>query len=222
MPRLKPAERKAVLAALEARYGGRGTALTYRNPFELLIAVILSAQTTDKMVNVVTPPFFEAYPTPADVAGLSPEEIQPWIARIGFSHTKAKHIAETARLLVERHGGEVPNDREALEALPGVGRKTASVVLSNVFGVPAIAVDTHVFRVSNRIGLAEAANVVETERQLQKAIPMEDWAEAHHWLIWHGREICKAPTPKCEVCMLTPWCLYFKAHGLPVKKPRKA
>lgn len=211
---LKPSERKAVLAALEIHYGGQGSGLTYRNPFELLVAVILSAQSTDRMVNVVTPPLFERYPTPQAMAELSPEELSQWIAKIGLTNTKARHIVATCRLLIERHGGEVPHTLEALIALPGVGRKTANVVLSNAFGVAAIPVDTHVFRVANRLGLASAGTVEETERDLQKTIPKNQWSNAHHWLIWHGRAICKAPRPRCEVCFLTAHCLYFKRQGI--------
>ncbi|MFP5502064.1 MAG: endonuclease III [Candidatus Sericytochromatia bacterium] len=217
---LKPEDRAAVLAALEAQYGGRGTALEYRNAFELLVAVMLSAQTTDKMVNVVTKPLFERYPTPADIARLTGEELKPWIAKIGLANTKAKNVVETCRLLVEHHGGEVPSSYEALVALPGVGRKTANVVLSNAFDIPAIPVDTHVFRVANRLGLADASTVDATEKQLMANVPREKWADGHHWLIWHGREICKAPTPKCEQCPLTAWCFYYNRKGQWKKGPK--
>lgn len=214
MPRwLPPAEREAVLAALAERYAGRGSGLEYRNSFELLIAVILSAQSTDKMVNVVTGPMFQRYPDPASMGALTAEELKPWIAKIGLTNTKAKNIVETCRLLLLRHNGEVPRTLEELVALPGVGRKTANVVLSNAFGVPAIPVDTHVFRVSNRMGLADATNVEATERDLQKTIPKAQWADAHHWLIWHGREICKAPTPRCESCFLTATCQFYLGRG---------
>ena len=214
MPRLlPPAERDAVLAALEARYGETTTELVFRNPFELLIAVILSAQSTDKQVNLVTKPLFERLPNAAAIAALEPEAFKPHIASIGLTNAKAQNIVATCRLLIERHGGEVPGTFEELVALPGVGRKTANVVLSVAFGVPAIPVDTHVFRVSNRLGLADSPNVDGTEAQLQKQIPREKWAEAHHWLIWHGRKICKAPTPKCEECFLTAWCRYFNRTG---------
>lgn len=225
---LKPEARTAVLAALESRYAGIGTALEYQNPFELLIAVILSAQSTDKMVNLVTKPLFERYPAAKDIAALAADELKPWIAKIGLTNTKAANIVATCRLLVEHHGGEVPKDFDALVALPGVGRKTANVVLSNAFGVPAIPVDTHVFRVANRLGLADSANVEGTEVDLQKHIPIAQWADAHHWLIWHGRQICKAPTPRCEECFLTAWCHYYnrqgkwKNAGAPAAKPKKA
>lgn len=218
---LKPEARAAVLAELEARYGGIGTALHFRNPFELVIAVMLSAQTNDNQVNKVTPALFERYPDAAAMAQATPEAIKELIATIGFANTKARHAVAAAQLLVERHGGEVPGDFSALVALPGVGRKTANVVLSNAFGVPAIPVDTHVFRVSNRLGLADHGDVEGTEEQLMKHIPREDWADAHHWLIWHGRKICKAPTPKCEECFLTPWCFYFNGQGKWKKKPAR-
>jgi endonuclease-3 len=206
---LPPAARKRVLAALRERYQGQGSGLEFRNPFELLIAVILSAQSTDKMVNVVTKPMFDRLPRAADIAALEPEELVPWIARIGLTNTKARNIVATCRMLEDLHGGQVPNDYDALLALPGVGRKTANVVLSNAFHVPAIPVDTHVFRVSNRLGLADHAQVEGTERQLMENIPREQWSEAHHWLIWHGRELCKAPTPRCDGCFLTASCFYF-------------
>lgn len=204
---------EALLAALEKTYSGVETALEFRNPFELLIAVILSAQSTDKMVNVVTKPLFERYPTAADIAALTPEELKPWIAKIGLTNTKAKNIVATCRILVERYGGEVPSRFEDLVELPGVGRKTANVMLSVAFGQPAIPVDTHVFRVANRLGLANAETVEATETQLQKAIPREKWTEAHHWLIWHGRKICKAPTPHCEACPVAEWCDYAQRRG---------
>lgn len=210
---LPPAARKRVMAALGERYAGRGSGLEFRNPFELLVAVILSAQSTDKMVNVVTQPMFQALPAAKDIAALEPEQLVPWIAKIGLTNTKAKNIVATCRILVERYGGEVPNDYEALVALPGVGRKTANVVLSNAFGVAAIPVDTHVYRVANRLGLVDHTTVEGTEQQLMKNLPRESWSEAHHWLIWHGREICKAPTPKCDACFLTADCQYYNRRG---------
>lgn len=205
--------RKELLGALKQRYGGQGSGLEFRNPFELLVAVILSAQSTDKMVNVVTRPLFEKFPTARDIAALEPEQLLPWISRIGLTNTKARNIVATARILVQQHGGEVPNDYDALVALPGVGRKTANVVLSNAFGVPAIPVDTHVYRVSNRLGLADHANVEGTEQQLMQNIPRELWSEAHHWLIWHGRAICKAPTPRCAECPVAHLCQYQLRQG---------
>lgn len=202
-----------MLAALAARYDGRGTALAHSNPFELLVAVMLSAQTTDTMVNVVTGPLFARYPTPEAIAALEPEQLKPWIARIGLANTKARHVVEACRLLLSRHGGEVPRTREALMALPGVGRKTANVILSNAFDIPAIPVDTHVHRVANRLGLADADDVAHTEADLMKTIPRRAWAASHHWLIWHGREVCKAPKPRCEGCVVASWCHWRRAVG---------
>lgn len=210
---LKPAERSHVLADLRAIYGGRGTALHYRNAFELLVAVALSAQTTDKAVNAVTGRLFEDYPTPQALGSLTPEQLKPYIATIGLANTKARNIVQMCRLLVERHGGEVPVEREALMALPGVGRKTANVVLSNAFGVPAIPVDTHVFRVANRLGLADAETVEATEQDLMRTIPRQDWADAHHWLIWHGREVCLAQRPRCGACTLRGGCHFVTRRG---------
>lgn len=206
MPKLKPGARAAVLAALGAAYRGEGTALAFSNPFELLIAVMLSAQSTDVSVNQVTPGLFAAYPNASALAEAEPELVLPLIARVGLAPTKARHLVATARLLVAHHQGEVPASRTALEALPGVGRKTANVVLSNAFGVPAMPVDTHVFRVANRLGLAEAKTVLACEAQLCKVIPRADWAEAHHWLIWHGRRVCLAQRPRCGGCVVATWC----------------
>lgn len=210
---LKPAERSLVLSALREEQGGRGTALNYRNAFELLVAVALSAQTTDKAVNKVTEHLFEDFATPGAIAALEPDSLKPYLATIGLANTKAKHLVQMCRLLLERHGGVVPNDRDALMALPGVGRKTANVVLSNAFDIPAIPVDTHVFRVANRLGLSDAGNVEETEFDLMRTIPRVDWAQAHHWLIWHGREVCLAQRPRCADCRLSEWCHYSTRRG---------
>ncbi|MCW2277179.1 DNA-(apurinic or apyrimidinic site) lyase /endonuclease III [Heliophilum fasciatum] len=195
-----------ILSSLARLYPDAQCALLFRNPFELLIATILAAQATDKSVNKITPELFRKYPTPADFLPLSPEELEASIRTIGLYKNKARHILATCTLLVSRFGGEVPADRASLESLPGVGRKTANVVLSNAFGVPAIAVDTHVFRVANRLGLAQAATVLETERQLMGNIPEEQWTIAHHWLITHGRQVCHARKPACSSCDLHPVC----------------
>lgn len=197
--------KKAALAELQALYPDAGPELHFRNPYETLVAVMLSAQCTDKQVNKVTPALFERYPTVADMAAARVEDVYPMVKSCGFK-TKASNIVESCRLIMSRHGGEVPDDMKALTALPGVGQKTANVVLANAFGVPTIAVDTHVFRVSNRIGLAEAKNVEETERQLRRAIPKKDWVAAHHQLIFHGRRVCHARNPECGVCTLRPLC----------------
>jgi endonuclease-3 len=203
---------EAVLAALDKAHPDAKPELDFTNPFELLIATILSAQCTDKQVNKVTPALFRDRPNAASVAEMTEEELAGYIKSCGFFNTKAKHILSACRDIVERFGGEVPSDRESLQSLAGVGRKTANVVLSNAFGEPAIAVDTHVFRVSNRIGLAEAKTVEKTEQQLMENIPRDKWSIAHHWLIFHGRRVCSAQKPKCESCTLTEYCRYYKEN----------
>lgn len=213
--------RKTVLAELERLYPDARPELHFRNPYETLVAVMLSAQCTDKQVNKVTPALFERYPTVEAMAAASVDDVYPMVKSCGFK-TKANNIVESCRLIMHRHGGEVPDTMDALTALPGVGQKTANVVLANAFGVPTIAVDTHVFRVSNRIGLAEAKNVEETERQLQKAIPKKDWVAAHHWLIFHGRRVCHARNPECAACTLQPMCKAAKAAGGAVMTPKAA
>jgi len=208
---LTRAEKTEALALLAATYSNAKPALEFSSPFELLVATILSAQCTDVMVNQCTRVLFPVANTPEQFAAMTEEELFPYIKSCGFYRTKGKHILETARILVTQYGGEVPADLDKLQTLPGVGRKTANVVGSNAFGIPAIAVDTHVFRVSNRIGLAHASNVEKTEEQLQKAIPRENWTAAHHWLIYHGRQICEARKPKCEICPLSHLCEYRQA-----------
>jgi len=211
-------EKTEALAILRATYPNAKPALDFTSPFELLVATILSAQSMDVMVNKCTQELFPVANTPERIAAMTEEELFPYIKRCGFFNTKGRHILETARILVAQYGGEVPASIESLQTLPGVGKKTANVVASNAFGIPAIAVDTHVFRVSNRIGLADAKNVEKTEEQLQKAIPRENWTAAHHWLIYHGRQICDARKPKCDICPLNHLCLYVKA-GSQAKKP---
>jgi len=197
-----------ILRLLEEHYSNATTELNFDNPFELLIATILAAQCTDRQVNKVTPGLFSKYPGPEDFAVLSPEELGKEIYSCGFYKTKSRNIIETCRLLLAKHGGQVPNDMESLTSLPGVGRKTANVVLSCAFGKDAIAVDTHVFRVSNRLGLATADDVLKTEHQLMDNIPREKWSEAHHWLIYHGRRVCHARKPDCDNCFLQHLCRY--------------
>lgn len=209
---LTKAQKTEALAILARTYPNAKPALEFHTPFELLVATILSAQSTDVMVNLCTRELFTIANTPEQIAAMTEEELFPYIKRCGFFNTKGRHILETARILVTRYGGEVPADLELLQTLPGVGRKTANVVASNAFGIPAIAVDTHVFRVSNRIGLANAKNVEKTEEQLQKAIPREHWSQAHHWLIFHGRQICAARKPKCEICPLIDLCEFYKKN----------
>lgn len=211
--------RKAVLEELKNLYPDARPELNFRDPYETLVAVMLSAQCTDKQVNKVTPALFDRYPTVESMAVASVDDVYPMVKSCGFK-TKASNIVEACRLIMQNHGGEVPGTMEALTALPGVGQKTANVVLANAFGVPTIAVDTHVFRVSNRIGLADAKNVEETERQLQKAIPKKDWVAAHHWLIFHGRRVCHARNPECGACTLQPMCKAAKAAGGAVITPK--
>ena len=179
-----------VLGELEKLYPQAGAELNFTNPFETVIATVLAAQCTDKRVNIVTAKLFPKYP----------EELEPMIQECGLFHTKARNIVELCRILVAKYDGRVPDTMEELVQLPGVGRKTANVVLANAFGKPAFAVDTHVFRVSNRIGLAHANNVEQTERQLMEAVPRDRWSHTHHLLIWHGRRCCTARKPACERC----------------------
>jgi endonuclease-3 len=191
---------------LEAAYPQAVTALEYESPFTLLIAVILSAQTTDVRVNLTTPFLFAAYPTPQALGNAPIEDVERIIKSTGFFRMKAKNIVAAARALSEHYGGEVPNDRDKLEALPGVGRKTASVVLSVAFADAAFAVDTHVFRVSHRLGLTLGKTPRQVEDDVVKLVPKEKLRFAHHWLILHGREICKAPTPLCAKCPVQQIC----------------
>jgi endonuclease-3 len=201
-------KRQAIFAQLRAANPNPTTELEYRTPFQLLVAVVLSAQATDRSVNLATRRLFEVAGTPQAIAALGEAGLIPYIQSIGLFRTKAGNVAKLARLLVERHGGEVPRSREALEALPGVGRKTANVVLNTAFGEPTIAVDTHIFRVANRTGLAPGKNVDEVERRLEKFVPDEFRKDAHHWLILHGRYVCKARRPECWRCTVAPWCEY--------------
>jgi endonuclease III len=191
------------LAILEQTYPNAVTALQYGNPFELLIAVILSAQCTDARVNLTTPHLFAQYPDAESLARADQADVERIIKSCGFFRTKAKNSIAAAQGLVAEHGGAVPGDRAALEALPGVGRKTANVVLSVVFAEAAFAVDTHVFRVSHRLGLTLATTPRGVEEDVTKLVPREKWRHAHHWLILHGREICKAPIPLCARCPVT-------------------
>lgn len=202
-------KQKIILQKLEALYPDAKPELHFSNPYETLVAVMLSAQSTDVQVNKVTPTLFAQYPTVKDMAAASVADVYAIVRSCGFK-SKASNLVETCRLLMLNHGGEVPATMEALTALPGVGRKTANVVLANAFGVATIAVDTHVFRVSNRTGLASAGTVEETERQLMRVIPRENWIAAHHWLIYHGRRVCHARKPACEQCVLREECVFFR------------
>ncbi|MFZ7104045.1 MAG: endonuclease III [Peptococcaceae bacterium] len=197
---------KEILKNLKSIYPQVKTALRFSNPFELLVATILSAQSTDKQVNKVTTRLFEKYPTPCLLSKLTPQQLEEEIKSIGLYKNKSKNIIAACKLLVDKFKGEVPQTREELMELPGVGRKTANVVLSNAFKIPAIAVDTHVFRVANRLGLATSSTPEETEQQLMEVVPQKDWSDAHHWLIWHGRLVCKARKPECTKCKLHSLC----------------
>lgn len=198
---------KELLRKLRELYPDARPELHFENPYQTLVAVMLSAQSTDVQVNKATPALFARYPTVAALAAAEVTDVFPLVKSCGFK-SKADNIVNAARLIVLRHGGAVPGTMEALTALPGVGRKTANVVLANAFHVPTIAVDTHVFRVSNRTGLATAKTVEATEEQLMRVIPRGDWIAAHHWLIFHGRRVCHARKPACESCALLPECRY--------------
>ena len=204
------AKKEAALQKLEEMYPEAKAELMFSNPYEMLVATMLSAQCTDKQVNKVTPAVFERWPDANAMAGATEEELYPLVKSCGFK-SKAGNIIAACRIIRDEHGGRVPDRMEALTALPGVGRKTANVVLYNAFGIPAFAVDTHVFRVSNRIGLCKADTGEETERQMTKLICREKWGNAHHWLIWHGRRVCKAQRPLCETCGLKDLCDAAKA-----------
>ncbi|HET6226368.1 MAG TPA: endonuclease III [Bacteroidia bacterium] len=187
------------------------TELQYKNPYQLLVAVILSAQCTDKRVNMVTPALFKAFPKAEALAAASSDAVFEYIRSISYPNNKAKHLVGMAHMLINDFKGVVPSEVDELQKLPGVGRKTANVIASVVYEKPAMAVDTHVFRVSNRLGLTTNSKTpLETEKQLVKYIPEDKIAIAHHWLILHGRYICLARTPKCEICPLTQWCAYFQ------------
>ena len=201
--------KKQILEKLEEMYPEAKAELVFSNPYEMLVATMLSAQCTDKQVNKVTPAVFARYPDANAMAEARVEDLYPMVKSCGFK-SKAGNIIGACRMIRDLHGGQVPDSREELMKLPGVGRKTANVVLSNAFGLPAFAVDTHVFRVSNRLGLCKADTVEETEKQMTRLIPEEKWGEAHHWLIWHGRRVCKAQRPLCDECGLRELCDYAK------------
>jgi endonuclease-3 len=205
---MNAAQRRQIYERLRAANPGPTTELTHRDPFELLIAVILSAQATDKSVNQATATLFPLADTPEKLLALGEAGLIEHIRRIGLYQTKAKNIIATCRLLIERHAGCVPAERGALEALPGVGRKTANVILNTAYGQPTIAVDTHIFRIANRIGLAPGKTVLEVERKLLKVTPDEFKHDAHHWLILHGRYVCKARQPDCRRCLIADLCEY--------------
>jgi len=217
---VRPATRAAIFRRLRAANPAPTTELEHRSPFELLVAVMLSAHTTDKSVNAATRNLFPVANTPAAIAALGVEGVKPYIRSVGLYNTKAANLVALARQIVERHGGEVPSDREALEALPGVGRKTASIILNMVFGQPEIAVDTHIFRVANRTGLAPGKTPREVEDGLVAGTPAEFRKDAHHWLILHGRYVCTARAPKCPTCIIRDLCEYRHKTRAPAAAKR--
>jgi endonuclease-3 len=212
---MNPMKRKEIFTRFQAANPAPRTELEYKTPFELLIAVLLSAQATDVSVNKATRQLYRVANTPQAMLDLGVDELMGYIQTIGLFRTKAKHVITTCQMLVEQHGGEVPTSREALEALPGVGRKTANVVLNTAFGHPTMAVDTHIFRVSNRTGLAPGKDVVAVEHKLLKVIPKEFLHDAHHWLILHGRYTCTARKPHCWNCMIADLCDYKEKTAPP-------
>ena len=216
---MRPATRFALYSALRESMPAPRSELEFDSPFELLIAVILSAQATDRSVNLATRKLYPHARTPQAILALGVAGLTPYIRTIGLFNAKAKNVIETCRLLIERHGGDVPHDRAALESLPGVGRKTANVVLNVAFGEPTIAVDTHVFRVANRTGLAPGATPLAVETKLLKVTPREFLQDAHHWLILHGRHVCLARKPGCPECVIRPWCEYD--DKTPAAAPKK-
>jgi len=203
---MNAAKRREIFLRLQAANPHPTTELEHKSPFELLVAVILSAQATDKSVNIATRELFPVANTPQQIFDLGESGLREYVQRIGLYQTKSKHIIQMCRILLEQHGGQVPQTREALEALPGVGRKTANVILNTAFGQPTIAVDTHIFRISNRTGLAPGKDVAEVEKKLMKFVPDEFKQDAHHWLILHGRYVCIARKPKCGECIIESLC----------------
>ncbi len=204
--KMNPTKRTEIFRRLRTANPAPTTELTYQSPFELLVSVILSAQATDKSVNLATAKLFALASTPQKILALGESGLTPYIRRIGLYRTKARNVIATCALLLENFGGDVPSNREDLESLPGVGRKTANVILNTAFGQPTIAVDTHIFRVANRTGIAAGKNVVEVEQRLLKFVPEEFRHDAHHWLILHGRYVCKARRPDCPACLIRDLC----------------
>ena len=202
-----------ILTELERLYPDARPALKFQTPYELLVAVILSAQCTDERVNKVTAELFQVSDTPQEMVSLTQEELEKIIYPCGFYHNKAAHILSASRDILEKFGGQVPDNLEDLRTLAGVGRKTANVVYSVAFGGAAIAVDTHVFRVANRTGLAKGTTPEKVEEGLMQVIPKENWAKAHHWLIWHGRKVCHSQRPACSACTLAAWCEFFNSKA---------
>lgn len=206
MQKLTKKQKQEIVSLLEREYGGTGPALRFASVWQLLVAVVLSAQTNDNQVNRITEALFRNYPDARSLCALTPEQLEPMIATCGLYKNKARNIIAAAHIVEEKYGGRVPDTKEELTALPGVGNKSANVILAVGYGIPALAVDTHVHRVSNRMGLAVSKTPDQTEAQLTALIPREKWAEAHHWLIWHGRRCCDARKPKCQTCPVAGLC----------------
>ncbi|MEH3086734.1 MAG: endonuclease III [Xylophilus ampelinus] len=219
---MRKADIAPFFATLAAANPAPTTELEFTTPFELLAAVLLSAQATDVSVNKATRVLYPVANTPQAILALGAEGLEAYLRNINFHRSKARHLVEACRLLIERHGGEVPRDRAALEALPGVGRKTANVVLNTAFGERTLAVDTHIFRVSNRTGLAPGKTPLEVELALMKRVPEDYLQHAHHWLLLHGRYVCVARTPKCWQCSVAPWCDYRPKTPAPAQKAARA
>ena len=207
-------KRTAIFSILRERMPAPTTELEYQDPFELLVAVILSAQATDVSVNKATTELYPVARTPESILALGVDDLKRYIRTIGLFNTKAENIIRTCRILIEKHNSEVPRSREQLEALPGVGRKTANVILNTAFGEPTIAVDTHIFRVANRTGIAKGKTPLEVEKRLLRSTPDEFKKNAHHWLILHGRYVCKARKPLCGECTIVDWCEYTKKESV--------
>jgi endonuclease-3 len=205
-----PLNIEAITAGLAEFYPLARTSLNYENPFQLLVATILSAQTTDEQVNKITEKLFREIPTAAEMADLEPADLEQYLKSCGLYRHKSRYLVQTAKILVEHYGGRVPEEFSELVKLPGVGRKTANVVISSAFNKPALAVDTHVFRVSRRIGLADGKNTEVVEEQLKKVIPAAEWKDVHHRLIAHGRQVCHAKNPQCESCFLINLCQFAR------------
>lgn len=202
-----------IIAWFEANMPVAESELVFESPYQLLVAVMLSAQCTDRRVNMVTPALFERFPTPEALAAATQEEVYGLIRSVSYPNSKAEHLTGMARMLVSDFGGEVPDDVDALQKLPGVGRKTANVVTSVIYNRPVIAVDTHVFRISRRLGLSKGGNVLAVEKDLTAGIPAEIRPKAHHWLLLHGRHVCTSRAPHCADCGLSPYCDYFKTNS---------
>jgi endonuclease-3 len=217
---MNPAKRHEIFSRLKAANPHPKSELVHRSPYELLVAVVLSAQATDKSVNIATEKLFRRASTPQQMVKLGQAGLEEYVKSIGLYRTKAKNVIAAAQMLIDRHGGKVPADREALEALPGVGRKSANVVLNVAFGEPVVAVDTHIFRVANRTNLAPGKDPLAVEERLMKVVPQEFLLHAHHWLILHGRYVCIARKPKCPECIIRDLCEY--KHKTPPEAPAAA